>query len=101
MRRSVLDMLGIGSRLREAYGLAAWLVGPTEPLLKHLPDEGALFGERSPIIALYIPQSEGYCPSCCLIASSTLDFTASKLNVAGACIGGNLMAVSARAATRF
>jgi hypothetical protein len=43
--------------------------------------------------------SSGYSPSCCLIFSSISLFTASKLNEAGACIGGNSMAVCASSAT--
>src|SRR4029077_15936366 len=40
-----------------------------------------------------------YWPSCSLIASWIFCFTASRLNVAGACIGGELIAVSASFAT--
>ena len=36
-----------------------------------------------------------YCPSCALITSSTCALTASRLKEAGACIGGNSMAVFA------
>ena len=41
-----------------------------------------------------------YCPSWALIISSTWAFTASRLNEAGACIGGYSMAVCAKAPTR-
>src|SRR5262249_12659696 len=41
----------------------------------------------------------GYCPSRLLIISSTLALTASRLKEAGACIGGNSMAVCANLAT--
>jgi len=40
-----------------------------------------------------------YCPAWLLIASSTWAFTASRLKLAGACIGGKSMAVFASSAT--
>ena len=44
-------------------------------------------------------ENDPHCPSCCLIISSTLAFTASRLNEAGSCIGGNSIAVDANLAT--
>jgi hypothetical protein len=43
--------------------------------------------------------SRDYCPSCALSFSWISRFIASRLKVAGACIGGNSIAVSASSAT--
>src|SRR6267142_1428814 len=61
---------------------------------------GDFTGPHRALLASPLPCCQlGYSPSCCLIASSTLVFLASRLKEAGACIGGNSMADCASLAT--
>jgi hypothetical protein len=52
-----------------------------------------------PLRTARIPLQFGYCPAWFLITSSTWALTASRLKLAGACIGGKSMAVFASSAT--
>ena len=59
---------------------------------------GILFSDKRenngrPFRTARIPLQFGYCPAWFLITSSTWAFTASRLKLAGACIGGKSMAV--------